>query len=154
MHLVITDAEKLHPPYNLIPSHASGMTFIINAPARTNRLNCSFLGPELLHDNRHNSLELKPAHPCSPRVAFQLGVALQVSLCVRPSVALLWHSLSYHCCQQQTRVCHVNPQVEGHHLEIAQISTFHRFGGSVIVVKHDPPPSKHFTVKQHVVQVP
>ncbi len=44
------------------------------------------------------------------------------------------------------------PQAEGHHLEIAQISSFLRSGGCVTAVKHGLR-SKRFIVKHSVVHL-
>lgn len=83
---VTTDAEKLHLLNNLIPSQASGMTFIISrqhgptgSAAVLQVLSCFPIITDIIHPPAHT---LKPAGSVFTSSWFQLGGAAGVFVCL------------------------------------------------------------------------
>lgn len=122
MHLSISVAEKLHLLNNLIllPFHAClGDDIHYQRTTRPNRSSCSLLGPELLRDNMHHSVQLKPAHWLFITCWFQLAVAAGV-YCVKQNKATRGNQA---CCgATNTDVSNglclpCQPPAEGRHLE-------------------------------------
>lgn len=94
--------EKLHLLRGLIPSHAFGMTFTINAWCRQTGYTAVFwtvsglVTIDIIHPR------LKPARRCLSPVGFS-WVLLQVLLCVKQNkVAVTLSCLLEHRCQEQT----------------------------------------------------
>lgn len=73
--------EKLHLLRGLIPSHAFGMTFAINARCRQTGYTAVFWSVSGPGDNRHNSSPAETSTSVFISCRFQLGVAAGAFVC-------------------------------------------------------------------------
>lgn len=93
---------KLHLLRGLIPSHAFGMTFAINARCRQTGSTAVFWTVRGPGDNRHNSSPAETSTSVFISCWFQLGVAAGAFVAKQGRSNLVMSPLLKHRCQEET----------------------------------------------------